>query len=77
MENPNELKLEDLVCAIKRTDKGLAILIQPKSRSELIQAFGELQIALINETLRIQSESVKLHKPGILDLAKQRFNNGR
>ena len=66
----NNVSIDDLVCAIKRTDKGLAILLKPRTRSELIQAYGELQIAIINEVLRLRDEVV--HKPGIMDFVRKK-----
>lgn len=59
-EDPDKfIDIRDLVIALMRTDKGPAVYINPKSRAELIQAKGELEVKVLEQILAVDAEVAK------------------
>ena len=51
----NQVSVDDLVVAVKRSPEGLMIMLKPKTRSELMLAYAELQLAITDEILRMNA----------------------
>lgn len=76
-ESPDKfVNTDDIICAVGRSDKGMTLLMNPKSRSEIVSAFGELQLAVIAESIRFNDivKAQKLQKPGgIINFARNQW----
>lgn len=76
-ENPDRfVSLDTIVCAVGRSDKGMTMFIQPRNRAEIVQAFGELQLAMINESIRfndIIKQARRDANPGMINGVRKIF----
>lgn len=71
-QEPNLIDANELVVAIKRGPEGLMILLRPQSRSELVMAFGELQLAMMSELIKVTDLLKQSHdRPNILNFARR------
>lgn len=64
-----------LVVALMRTEQGPALLLNPRSRSEAVNALGEIQIAIVRECMRIDATKPTIvpAKGGIINAARNRL----
>lgn len=76
-ENPDKyISTDDIVCAVGRSDKGMTIFLQPKSRAEMIMAFGELQVSMVTEAIRfndIVKQARRDANPGMIKNVRNIF----
>jgi hypothetical protein len=80
-ERPDDfVDMQELIVALKRTDKGPALYLNPRSRSEMTLALGELQVALVREAIHIDMANLKAKqdsiipaKGGIINAARNRM----
>ena len=49
----NPVSMDDLIVAIKRNDEGMAIMMNAKTRGELMKALMEIQMTLIQEVINL------------------------
>ena len=49
----NPISMDDLIVAIKRNDEGMAIMMNAKTRGELMKALMEIQMTLIQEVINL------------------------
>lgn len=75
IEQPNLIDANDLVVAIKRSPEGLMIMLKPRTRGELVQAYGELQIAITSEVIKFNDmmKRGKSEHKGIIQMARERW----
>lgn len=80
VENPDRfVSLDTIVCAVGRSDKGMTMFIQPRNRAEIVQAFGELQLAMIAESIRfndILKQARRDANPGMINGVRKIFGRG-
>ena len=67
---PNMIDSNELVVAIKRSPEGLMILLKPRTRGELIMAYGELQLAITQAVLKFDRSPIETPHKGIIDFAR-------
>ena len=64
--NPERfIDLDDVVILLLRTENGPAVMISPNTRQEMIQAKGELEVAMIKQILLFDDRIDKARKDAI------------
>jgi len=77
MIDENTINLDEVIICLKRSDKGPMLYMKPLSRREMVNALGELQIALTREIIRYDDaakrELAKKNSSGIINAARNRL----
>ena len=74
------IDVDTLIVAVGRSDKGMTIFLQARSRGELTKALGEMEIAITKEVIKFDglvamSKSKIVNPGGIMNFVRnKRFN---